>query len=180
MDCKTSKESIPNGVGSTFFMCRQQALRYLGIREHNKSELRTKLLGKGYDANLVDSVLDDLSNDNSLSERRYVECFVRSSNRRHPEGRSLVLARLVSKGADRQVCNEVLDELYGNGEYVSSLVHQASLRIVSKKKSKRSSATSCTASSNVASLEMRQALLKLGFSPSQIRTCLEDESSLGV
>lgn len=138
------------------------------MREHNRSELKTKLLGKGYDAALVDSVLDDLVDDGSLSERRYVESFVRSSNRRHPEGKSLVIARLAAKGADRLVCSQVLDEMYGDYDYVSSLVSQAYSRIVSKAASKGKS---------LSSYELRQALAKLGFSSVQVRECLEHEDS---
>lgn len=166
MEKNTRKEPVPTGVGSPFFMCRQQALRYLGLREHNRSELKSKLLGKGYDDGLVDSVLDDLVDDGSLSERRYVESFVRSSNRRHPEGKSLVLARLAAKGADRLVCSEVLDEMYGDYDYVSSLVCQAYSRIVSKSISK---------GKPLSSYEVRQGLARLGFSSLQIRECLENE-----
>lgn len=168
MEENTRKEPVPTGAGSPFFMCMQQALRYLCLREHNRSELKTKLLGKGYDAALVDSVLDDLVDDGSLSERRYVESFVRSSNRRHPEGKSLVIARLAAKGADRLVCSEVLDEMYGDYDYVSSLVSQAYSRIVSKAASKGKS---------LSSYELRQALAKLGFSSVQVRECLEHEDS---
>ena len=168
MEENTRKEPVPMGVGSPFFMCRQQALRYLCLREHNRSELRIKLLGKGYDVGLVDSVLDILVDDGSLNEHRYVESFVRSSNRRHPEGKSLVIARLAAKGADRLVCSEVLDEMYGDYEYVSSLVHQAYSKIVSKAASKGKS---------LSSYELRQALAKLGFSSVQVRECLEHEDS---
>lgn len=168
MEENTRKEPVPTGAGSPFFMCRQQALRYLCLREHNRCELKTKLLGKGYDVALVDSVLDDLVDDGSLSERRYVESFVRSSNRRHPEGKSLVLARLAAKGADRLVCSEVLDEMYGDYDHVSSLVRQAYSRIVSKAASKGKS---------LSSYELRQALAKLGFSSVQVRECLEHEDS---
>lgn len=168
MEKNTRKEPVPTGAGSPFFMCRQQALRYLGLREHNRSELRTKLLNKGYDAGLVDSVLDDLIDDGSLSEHRYVESFARSSNRRHPEGKSLVMARLAAKGADRSVFSQVLDEMYCDFEYVSSLVSQAYSRIVSKAASKGKS---------LSSYELRQALAKLGFSSVQVRECLEHEDS---
>lgn len=168
MEENTRKEPVPTGAGSPFFMCRQQALRYLCLREHNRSELRTKLLNKGYDAVLVDSVLDDLVDDGSLNERRYVESFVRSSNRRHPEGKSLVMARLASRGADRLVCSEVLDEMYGDYDYVSSLVHQAYSKIVSKAASK---------GKDLSSYELRQALAKLGFPSVQVRECLEHEDS---
>ncbi len=166
MEKNTRKEPVPKGVGSPFFMCRQQALRYLGLREHNRSELGTKLLGKGFEDGLVDSVLDDLVDDGSLSERRYVESFVRSSNRRHPEGKSLVMARLAAKGAERPVCSEVLDEMYGDYEYASSLVRQAYSRIVSK---------ACSKGKPLSSYEIRQALAKLGFSSLHIRECLENE-----
>lgn len=168
MEKNTRKEPVPTGVGSPFFMCRQQALRYLCLREHNRSELRIKLLGKGYDVGFVDSVLDILVDDGSLNEHRYVESFVRSSNRRHPEGKSLVLARLAAKGADRSVCSQVLDEMYGDYDYVSSLVSQAYSRIVSKATSKGKS---------LSSYELRQALAKLGFSSVQVRECLEHEDS---
>ena len=156
------------GVGSPFFMCRQQALRYLCLREHNRSELRTKLLSKGYDVGLVDSVLDILVDEGSLNEHRYVESFVRSSNRRHPEGKSIVMARLASKGADRSVCSQVLDEMYCDNEYVSSLVRQAYSGVVSKAASK---------GKTLSYFELRQALAKLGFSSVQVRECLEHEDS---
>ena len=171
MEKNTRKEPVPTGVGSPFFMCRQQALRYLGLREHNRSELKSKLLGKGYEAALVDSVLDDLVDDGSLSERRDVESFARSSNRRHPEGKSLVMARLAAKGADRPVCSDVLDEMYGDYDYVSSLVRQAYSRIVSKSISK---------GKPLSSNEVRQGLAKLGFSSLHIRECLENEDSSKV
>lgn len=168
MEKNTRKEPVPTGAGSPFFMCRQKALRYLGLREHNRCELKTKLLGKGYDVGLVDSVLDILVDDGSLNEHRYVESFVRSSNRRHPEGKSIVMARLAAKGADRSVCSQVLDEMYCDFEYVSSLVHQAYSKIVSKAASK---------GKDLSSYELRQALAKLGFSSVQVRECLEHEDS---
>lgn len=161
MEENTRKEPVPKGVGSPFFMCTQQALRYLSLREHNRSELRTKLLSKDYDASLVDAVLDGLEDDGSLSERRYVESFVRSSNRRHAEGKSMLMARLAAKGADRQVCLDVLDEMYSNDEYVETLLKQAYAKVVSKGKASTPA-------------EVRQALMKLGFPSNLIRRCMEE------
>ncbi len=151
------KEPIPiSGTGSIFFNCEQQALRYLSMREHNKSELRQKLLNKEYDAEIVESVLDSLVLDGSLSEERYVRSFVRSNNKRHPEGKSLVLARLCAKGTDKVVAKEVLEEMY-DAEYTRTLVCMA-LERVSKK----------ATSNGLSSYETRAKLFKLGFSQADI------------
>lgn len=107
--------------------CIDQALRYLSIREHNRKELALKLKNKGYEKSVIERTLDNLEEDGSLSEERYVEAFVRSSNRRHPEGRSVMAARLLAKGADREVCNQVLDRVYTH-EYVLSLLEKAGLK----------------------------------------------------
>lgn len=149
------KEPIPNaGTGSIFFNCEQQALRYLSMREHNRSELKQKLLSKGYEIELVESVLDSLASEGSLSEERYVYSFVRSNNKRHPEGKSLVLARLCSKGANKVIAKEVLDEMY-DSEYTKALVCSAYGKISSK-------------SRGLTQYEIRAKLFKLGFSQADL------------
>ena len=104
--------------------CMDQALRYLSLREHNRTELRTKLLQKKHDEKTVEQTLNALEDEGSLSEERYILSFVSSSNRRHPEGKSVMLARLLSKGADRQTSKAVLDEIYID-IYVRELVEKA-------------------------------------------------------
>ncbi len=134
--------------------CTDQALRYLSLREHNRAELKTKLLQKKYDAKIIEQTLDLLEEEGSLSEERYVRAFVRSSNRRHPEGKSIMLARLLSKGADRQTSKTVLDELYID-IYMRELVENAK-RILEKKHPEEDARS------------IRQRLLKAGFSTSDI------------
>ena len=175
-----NKEPIPDsGTGSIFFNCTQQALRYLSMREHNRAELRQKLLTKGYEPELVDSVLDSLAQDGSLSEKRYIQSFVRSNNKRHPEGKSMLLARLLSKGADKAVAKEVLDEMY-DADYTVALVAAAYEKLASKT-AKRGSAAGLRnqglrsqglRSQDIRSLEIRTRLFKLGFTQSDINLVL--------
>lgn len=118
--------------GSSFFnRCLDQALRYLGMREHNRKELQVKLSAKGHDADVIAKVLDELEDEGSLSEERYVRSFVFSRNRRHPEGRSVMLRRLMEKGADRNASQDVLSEIY-TPEYTSQLAAQARDLILEK------------------------------------------------
>jgi len=114
-------------VDKDLLKCADQALRYLSIREHNRSELSLKLRNKGYEEDIINRTLDSLEEDGLLSEKRYVEAYIRSSNNRHPEGKSVMMARLLSKGADRNVCRSVLDDIY-NDDYVCALVTRASAK----------------------------------------------------
>jgi len=154
MEKEKKTEPISSGVGSPFFMCTQQALRYLSIREHNRAELKRKLSLKGYESSLIEDVLNSLEDDNSLSEIRYIESFVRSSNKRHPEGKSILLARLIAKGVNRATAKEVLDFIY-NEEYTSFLAQKAYERIAVKELTPQ---------------EIKARLKKLGFTSSDIKT----------
>ena len=53
-----------------------RAVKLLGTREHSRRELARKLLARGYGAEAVDSVLDELEQDGLLSEARLAESYV--------------------------------------------------------------------------------------------------------
>lgn len=56
---------------------RDIALRYLGRREYAVQELRQRLLQRGAETALVDTVIDDLVETNLLSDERFTEMYVR-------------------------------------------------------------------------------------------------------
>ena len=156
MDTKYNKKepSGKRGGSSVSRTCRDQALVYLSMREHNRRELSLKLKTKNYSAEEIERSLDELEDDGLLSEVRYVRAFVRSNNRRHPEGRILVLQRLTAKGADREISRQTVDELYTR-EYTVSLVSQARDMILKKGKADSEE-------------EIRFELKKLGFSNNDV------------
>ncbi|MDB6087193.1 MAG: hypothetical protein JWN43_5074 [Gammaproteobacteria bacterium] len=55
---------------------RVAALDALARRDHASEELRRKLLDKGYDSAVVGEVIERLSAEKLLDDRRYVEAFV--------------------------------------------------------------------------------------------------------
>lgn len=152
---KNREPSSKEGGSSLFIKCQSQAMVYLSMREHNRKELILKLRTKGYEQELIDSVLDCLEEDGSLSEERYVRSFVRSSNKRHPEGKPVMARRLAAKGADRETASRVLSEVYTD-DYIKALVSQAESDIRRKGKAKTEE-------------EIRFCLKKLGFSDKDIR-----------
>lgn len=156
MDTKYSKKepSGKKGGSSVLRTCRDQALVYLSMREHNRRELVLKLRTKNYSSDEIEKALDELEEEGLLSEARYVRSFVRSNNRRHPEGKFLVSQRLAAKGADKEISRQVLDEIYTR-EYVNGLVEQARAQILKKGKASTEE-------------EIRFELKKLGFSNNDV------------
>lgn len=156
MDNNTRKNepSEKKGGSSVFRTCRDQALVYLSLREHNRRELVLKLKTKNYNSDEIGKTLDELEDEGLLSEARYVRSFVRSNNRRHPEGKFLVSQRLAAKGADKEISRQVLDEIY-TIEYVKGLVEQARAQILKKGKVRTED-------------EIRFELKKLGFSNNDV------------
>lgn len=151
---KKNEPSGKKGGSSVSRTCRDQALVYLSMREHNRRELALKLRSKDYPSDEIERTLDELEDDGLLSEVRYVQVFVRSNNRRHPEGKAVVFQRLASKGADREVSRQVLDEIY-TGDYARSLVQQARALITKKGRATTED-------------EIRFELKKLGFSNNDV------------
>lgn len=143
----------------TILKCTDQALRYLAIREHNEFELKTKLLRKNYDAEIVNKVLENLKKDSSLSEERYVTSFIRSNNRRHPEGKSLILQRLASKGTDRSVAQKITHNIYTE-EYTDDLICRLIENLIRKGKAEN----------------LKQAITKHGFSANEITRAMSQHT----
>ena len=56
---------------------RDIALRYLGRREYAVQELRQKLLQRGADSALTDTVITELVEQDLLSDERFTEMYVR-------------------------------------------------------------------------------------------------------
>jgi len=132
--------------------CVSQAERFLRLRDHNNNELREKLRKKDYSDAVIDEAFEFLSECGELSEDRYIRIFVRSNNRRHPEGKTVVFQRLLEKNADKESVKTVLDEIYTE-EYQEEM-----LTLAYKKVRKKTSDA----------VKIKQMLIRAGFSISSI------------
>lgn len=64
-------------VPSSLTQARYCAMEYLARREHASLELSNKLAKKGFEADVIESVLAQLQADNLLSDERFVEAYIR-------------------------------------------------------------------------------------------------------
>ena len=61
---------------------REIAVRYLTRREYGVEELRQKLLQRGADSTIADTVVGDLAEENLVSDKRFTDMYVRMRIRR--------------------------------------------------------------------------------------------------
>ncbi len=99
-------------MDADFSKCLASAERILSIREHCRAELFSKLEARGFERGTITSVIDALEEEGLFSEERFIRCFIRSNNARHPEGKRVLFARLLQKGADKALSGSILDEIY--------------------------------------------------------------------
>lgn len=144
--------------------CVEQAERFLVIRDHNENELKTKLKDKGFTDEEIQKAIETLKANGELDEARYVYSFIRSNNRKHPEGKSVVMMRLLAKGTDKAIAKEITDEVY-DSDYTLRMLSEA-LRKIRKK------------DNNIDTDKLKAKLIKLGFPMSCIYYCLKNDSNI--
>lgn len=81
-----------------YIFAKKKALELLGAREHSVYQLKQKLLIRDFDLKVVLRVLDELQDEGSLSNIRFIEAWVVSRLRKHPEGFRSLYAGLIKSG----------------------------------------------------------------------------------
>ena len=108
--------------------CYLQGLSYLARSEHTTLRLRQKLLQKGYAKELVETTLEVLAKEGSLSDLRYARLFIEKRQQKNPEGRFRLAQRLAQKGVERTASQQALDELFTDElipTYIATAIERA-------------------------------------------------------
>jgi len=88
---------------------RLAAMRLLTRREHSCQELKQKLQHKGFNAELVENVADQLQQEGLLSDARFAENYLRSrSNKGY--GPARIRQELKQRGVDEDVISATVIE----------------------------------------------------------------------
>lgn len=103
------KKPESSGAAPDVTEVRTRALALLARREHSARELKRKLFQRGYPPELIETVVAGLTNDNSLSESRYAEGWVRSRVARG-QGPRKIEAGLRQQALDDTEINRALSE----------------------------------------------------------------------
>jgi len=109
--------------------CRAKALAALAMREHSRFELHTKLVQKEFSKAIIGQELDQLEAEGFLSDSRFARFFIDARQRRNPEGRIVLQARLAEHGVAREVLAEAIEQWFSDEEAVDNAIQLAIRKI---------------------------------------------------
>ena len=142
--------------------CQQKAMTYLARREHSRRELELKLKMKEFPQDIIEEQLDVLQKRNLLSDQRFAEQFIISRQRKHPEGPSVLIIRLLQRGVDREIADAAVRQWFADDGSADDALARAARRL----------ARSCGNDERRLSDQLRRK----GFDSSQIRRLFDAES----
>lgn len=88
----------------------EAAARFLEARSRSIAEVRRRLGGAGYRADLVDGAIERLTELGMLDDEAFARAWVESRDRARPRGERAIREELRLKGVDRAVIDGVLGE----------------------------------------------------------------------
>ena len=133
-----------------------KAVDYLARAEQCRSGLTRKLLQKGYAAQYIDRALTFLEAADYLSDERFSRAWLNTRRTNHYEGRTRLLAELMSRGISRDVAASAVEEFFTEND------EEEICRKAYEKLSKKKSGDKLTA-----------AMIQAGFNYKQIRAAEE-------
>lgn len=88
----------------------EAAARFLEVRPRSVSEVRRRLAGAGYRAELVDGAIARMAELGVLDDEAFARTWVESRDRARPRGERAIREELRLKGIDRETVDQVLGE----------------------------------------------------------------------
>jgi regulatory protein len=93
---------------------RESAIRYLARRDHSASEIRRKLIQKGFSQQIAESTIESLLEKGYLNDRRYAERWASAAVEGGRCYGPRLRAELRQRGVDPETVSEVIAELTGD------------------------------------------------------------------
>jgi regulatory protein len=146
----------------TFKRAKQQAYRLLSYRSRTARELRERLRQRGHTTAVIDAVLDELEAEGYVNDRKFLCDWARYRLQAKPLGRRHLAWEIQRRGVDREVLEDILNEIYAEFDEVA-LAEQAARKRLRAKGPLLSSRER---------QQLARYLLGLGFEPETIAAAL--------
>jgi regulatory protein len=92
------------------------ALRFLEARQRSVVEVRRRLTGAGYRADLVEGAISRLTNLGILDDEAFGRTWLESRDRARPRGANALRRELLLKGLDRGLADALLEAREAEGQ----------------------------------------------------------------
>lgn len=88
---------------------KQRAFRLLNFRARSAHELKNRLLKIGFDSALVDTVIEDFLEDNTLDDEHFAKAFINDYTTVHTKGNIFIVRELKKKGLPQDTIMKMLE-----------------------------------------------------------------------
>jgi regulatory protein len=94
------------------YFIKKKAYDYLGKRIHSAYELRTKLLRKKYDSDLINEIIDELKIGKYVDDSKFAEIFTEEKIKLKSWGKTKLKSELAKRGITLDIISNVLLEIF--------------------------------------------------------------------
>ena len=115
------------------FYIKQRAFRFLGRRPHSASELRVKLMQKGYEKELIKEVIEYLNQKNYLDDFSFAKQFLKDRLELKGWSKRRLKSELIKKGINTDVIEKILQENYDENKEIENAMNAARKKLKSLK-----------------------------------------------
>lgn len=90
---------------------KNQAFRFLSLRNHSSHELKLKLIKKNYPKELIDDAIEQLKVKNFINDREFARQYIDEKINKKKSGFFKIKSELNKKGIERELIEELLSSL---------------------------------------------------------------------
>lgn len=108
----------------------QRVLLYQGQREHSQQEVRQYLAGKGHEPELIDKVINRLTESGSLNNERFARLWVDNRSTYRPRSHRAIAYELKQKGLSEDVIQNALSTAEPDQELALKIAEKVAPRLL--------------------------------------------------
>jgi regulatory protein len=121
----------------SFEAARDKALRLIAHRLRSKQEIRTRLMQKEFDPDVIEEVVARLAESGVLDDERFAKAFVHDLIMRKSAGRSLLRRELILKGIAKEIIERTLQTSVQDDEEESRALESAESQLAKYRRSSK-------------------------------------------
>jgi len=99
---------------------RDQAYRFLSRRAHSCRELYDKLIIKDFPPSAIKNIIDEFISNGYLNDTEFTKIFISEEIKLKKSGPLLIKNKLIKKGVNREIIDDLLSSLYDENEQVEN------------------------------------------------------------
>ncbi len=153
---------------------REAALNLLSHRQRSRTELRDRLVRKGYAPEIAEDVVGDMVERGYLDDAAFAESFVRDRVRLRPRGRRRLLDELRTKGVTEAIAGKAVEQVFGQEDVSDTELASQAARAWARRSLRGPASSLSREERDRARRRLYAYLARRGFAGEPLRRAMDD------